>query len=308
MYTIKQAAARSGIGISLLRAWERRYGVVHPERTTSGYRLYDEEAIARLRAMRRLVETGWGASQAATAVINDAAERVLAGAAHLTTEEQADTFLGPASAVDPSALAGAFVLAATRLDAAGLEDVLDAMFARGSVDMVLDVHLLPAVRALGDAWAAGRLDIAGEHLASAAVIRRLSALYNLAGAPGTGPRVLVGLPAGARHEIGPLAFAVALRRRGIDVLYLGADVPVDSWVAAVDRSGAAVAVIGVHRAADVAQAREGATAIKAANPGVSVSFGGAAAAQAGVGLDVVGLPERLIDAATQIARGFAQRG
>ena len=39
MYTIKQAAARSGVGVSLLRAWERRYGVVHPVRTPSGYRL-----------------------------------------------------------------------------------------------------------------------------------------------------------------------------------------------------------------------------------------------------------------------------
>ena len=58
MYTIKQAAARSGVGIPLLRAWERRYGIVHPVRTASRYRLYDDESIARLRAMRRLVETG----------------------------------------------------------------------------------------------------------------------------------------------------------------------------------------------------------------------------------------------------------
>ena len=42
MYTIKQAAARSGLSVPTVRAWERRYGVVHPERTASGYRLYDD--------------------------------------------------------------------------------------------------------------------------------------------------------------------------------------------------------------------------------------------------------------------------
>ncbi|MBE3074340.1 MAG: MerR family DNA-binding transcriptional regulator, partial [Actinobacteria bacterium] len=41
MYTIKEASARSGVGAPLIRAWERRYGVVTPTRTASGYRLYD---------------------------------------------------------------------------------------------------------------------------------------------------------------------------------------------------------------------------------------------------------------------------
>jgi len=65
MYTIKQAASRSGVPVQLLRAWERRYGVVEPTRTPSGYRLYDEAAIARLRAMRRLIDEGWAPSTAA---------------------------------------------------------------------------------------------------------------------------------------------------------------------------------------------------------------------------------------------------
>ena len=46
MYKIKEAAARSGVSVPLLRAWERRYGIVSPTRTASGYRLYDEDALA----------------------------------------------------------------------------------------------------------------------------------------------------------------------------------------------------------------------------------------------------------------------
>ncbi|HET8570333.1 MAG TPA: MerR family transcriptional regulator [Candidatus Limnocylindria bacterium] len=51
MYTIREAAHRAGVTPDVLRAWERRYGVVSPQRTASGYRLYDDAAIARLRAM-----------------------------------------------------------------------------------------------------------------------------------------------------------------------------------------------------------------------------------------------------------------
>ena len=65
MYTIKQAAARAGLTVPVLRAWERRYGIVSPERTPSGYRLYDDAAIARVRAMRRLVDSGMSPSAAA---------------------------------------------------------------------------------------------------------------------------------------------------------------------------------------------------------------------------------------------------
>ena len=61
MYTIKQAAARTGLSVPIIRVWERRYGVVQPGRTPAGYRLYDDESIARLAAMRQLVAEGLAA-------------------------------------------------------------------------------------------------------------------------------------------------------------------------------------------------------------------------------------------------------
>ncbi|HYL40966.1 MAG TPA: MerR family transcriptional regulator, partial [Candidatus Binatus sp.] len=69
MYTIKAAAARSGVPVATLRAWERRYRVIRPARTASGYRLYDEDSIARIAAMRRRVESGWQPSVAAAEIV-----------------------------------------------------------------------------------------------------------------------------------------------------------------------------------------------------------------------------------------------
>ena len=71
MYTIQEASKRSGVGVSLIRAWERRYGLVAPTRTAAGYRLYDDEAVDRLRRVRRLIGSGWRASEATRAVLAD---------------------------------------------------------------------------------------------------------------------------------------------------------------------------------------------------------------------------------------------
>ena len=68
MYTIKQAARLSGVSEASLRAWERRYGVVVPQRNESGYRVYSPEDLVAVSTMRRLVDEGWSPAEAATAV------------------------------------------------------------------------------------------------------------------------------------------------------------------------------------------------------------------------------------------------
>lgn len=281
MYTIKQASLRSGVPVALLRAWERRYGVVEPDRSAGGYRLYDDGAIARLRAMRGLIEEGWSAAQAARAVI--AAPPPALAAGDLRT---------PAPAMSED-----LVEAATRYDLADVERGLDEMFGRGSFEAVIDDLVLPAAARLGEAWAAGRVDVAAEHMVSGAVSRRLSTLFDAGGVPGNGPRVLAGLPPESRHELGALAFAVALRRLGVDVLFLGSDVPIASWVDAANESAARAAVIGVVTDRDVRPAIEVAAALRAARPMMTIAVGGAHAGGVAEPPDVVVLPERVVEAA-----------
>jgi len=309
MYTIKQASARTGVGAPLIRAWERRYGVVSPARTASGYRLYDETAIGVLQTMRRLVDSGWTASEAARAInagevsIDRAGSPVPPGssAAPTTTGSRTDTAAGRRAA-----LVTRFVAAAASTSPAATEAALDEILAAGSFEAVVDDLLLPAVAALGDAWAAGSLTVAAEHAASAAVTRRLAAVYQAAGTPAR-PSAVVGLPPGSRHEIGALAFAAALRRRGIGVLYLGQDVPVDGWLDALDRARARAAVVVVVTPDD----RDGATAVAEAvlaRGTAIVAIGGAAA---GAGLDpdgrVLMLPDRVVDGARVLAEAIGRR-
>ena len=138
-----------------------------------------------------------------------------------------------------------FLSSAAQMDTAGIEESLDGGFALGSFEHVVDSWLFPTLEALGEGWARGEIDVAGEHAASHAVHRRLSAAFDAAGSRSRGPAVVVGLPSGSQHDLGALAFATAIRRRGMDVLYLGANVPVSSWEAAVRSREARAAVLSV---------------------------------------------------------------
>ena len=287
MYTIKEAASRAGLTPTVARAWERRYGVVEPARTSSGYRLYDDDAIERLRTMRLLVEDGWSASAAARAVADGTAPPVAPARAGRIT--QATVVSG-----DPIE---AFVSAAAALDGDRIEAALDELFGRGSFESIVDAWLMPAAAALGDAWAAGRVTVAGEHAASAALARRLAGAFEAA-ARVDGPPIVVGLPPGSRHELGALAFATALRRRGVAVLYLGADVPVASWLDVRARLQPRLLVVAVVTADDRAAAIEVAAALRRDDDGTPVAFGGRAAAGAAseVATSTV-LPDSIVDAA-----------
>src|SRR4051794_40673866 len=143
MYTIKQASRLTGVTEASLRAWERRYGVVEPRRTASGYRVYDHDAVAALSTMRRLVDTGWSPAEAARAVREGevppeaAPEPPPSGARTTGSGTDHDEFLR----------------AALRMDLAATGDTLDAGFALGSFEHVVDTWLFPALHALGEAWA-----------------------------------------------------------------------------------------------------------------------------------------------------------
>ena len=122
MYTIKQAAARAGLTVPVLRAWERRYGIVSPARTPSGYRLYDDAAIARVSAMRRLVDSGMSPSAAAAEI---------ASGRSAPPEPTPSAITSDGLAI--SSLVERFVAAAEVMDVSDIEAVLDAIFATGPV-------------------------------------------------------------------------------------------------------------------------------------------------------------------------------
>ncbi len=313
MYTIKAASARSGVGIPLLRAWERRYGVVAPTRTASGYRLYDEEAIERLRAMRQLIAHGWSAQQAATRISESGPEEVAALAHSLVpagdgaVAANAESGHGPIKGSTAVDLIARMLESARDLDAERLEAALDEAFSSGRFELVADRIVMPALREVGDAWERGEVSVAGEHAASHAILRRLAMAYEGAGGGDVERPVLVGLGPGSRHELGAFAFAIAARRSGLPVLYLGPDLPAESWAAAAEGRGARAAVVGVPTRADVRRATEVLEALRSARGAdIVLAVGGAQAARAAAANGILALPANLGDAVAVLQSAIAE--
>lgn len=302
MYTVKVAARAAGVTPATLRTWERRYAVVEPQRTESGYRLYDDAAIARLREMAALVAAGWSARQAAERVRSapgDPLAPVVPGPTGPPRSAAGGRDPLPTAERDPGL--GELAQCAVAFDPARLTATLDAAFARGSFEEVVEEWLLPEMVDLGTAWAEGVVSIAGEHFVSAAAGRRLAVAFEEATTPPGAPRVLVGLPLGARHEIGVQAFATMLRRAGVDVQYVGASLPAGSWVEAATLGRAVAVVLSIPTISDIAAARETVTALRRAHPHLPVFLGGNAQSglahsRRGAGAPVVGLGHNLRDA------------
>ena len=257
MFTIKRAAEITGVSEATLRAWERRYGVIAPLRTESGYRLYDEDALACIRQMQALIEAGWSPKQAS--------ER-LAATGRATRAVSTDPQL--AESID------AFIAAAEAMDTAGVNRVITDVFASVPFETAIDGWLTPVLRTIGERWHSGELTIAAEHLAAQAILVRLTGDLQAAATRGTGPRIVIGLGPGSRHELGVLAFATAARRCGLDVLYLGADLPAADWVQAVERHRAVGIILAVPLPTDVPAAREVIAAVRSGHPDIWVGVGG----------------------------------
>ena len=252
MVTISQAALLTGVAEHTLRAWERRYGVFQPSRTPAGYRDYGDDVLDRIRTMKDLVEGGLSPRRASEEV------------RRRTTSVQSP---------EPDAVTE-LIAALARLDATAAGRIIDEQFAWRSYEALVDDWLMPAMSRVGSAWASGAISEAGEHLVANVVMRRLAAAFDAVGPNPPTPPAIVGAPSGITHELGLMAFAVALRRAGVATIYLGSDVPVSAWTDAVTTTGAAASVTAVPRRSDARRVSALAERLTADHPAVPLAVGG----------------------------------
>jgi DNA-binding transcriptional MerR regulator len=222
---IGELARRTGVPTELLRAWERRYGLVAPTRTPAGYRLYSSGDVRRVGRMRELLASGLSAAEAARATL---------------AEPESETTAG----VEPALAAASLRAAIERLDDAAAHLAFDRLLADFSLDTVLEGVLLPLLHELGEGWARGEVSVAQEHFASNLVRGRVLALAR-GWDRGSGPRAVLACPPGERHDLGLLIFGLALREHGWRITFLGADTPLDTIGETVRQLAPAALVLAV---------------------------------------------------------------
>lgn len=255
MFSIKKVSELTGVSTGTLRAWETRYQIGPGDRSENGYRVYEQSDVDQILRMKELLAQGWTHAAAAEAAkVAGAQERhanpgVSDGIVGGQLPSLANSQL-PAS--DFETFQASLFTAARDLDGTLISTVLDQAFSAGAFEHVMESRIFPVLRNMGSAWTEGDFDIAAEHFVSNALMRRLGAFFEAASSNERGKRVLVGSPAFSHHEIAALALATSLRRTGLAVTYLGANVPTQTWVDSVISKDADAIVFGVTTGEDVA--------------------------------------------------------
>jgi DNA-binding transcriptional MerR regulator/methylmalonyl-CoA mutase cobalamin-binding subunit len=229
-YPIRAVSKETGLSIDTLRAWERRYGAVVPGRTKRG-RVYSEEDIERLELLRRVTEIGYSIGQVAkwdNQRLHDALSR---------QEENL-------SIENPPVLIEKMIDALKRYDAKDLDTALTRIAILYPPKQFVHHIVLPFMNAVGEYWNSGRITIAQEHLASASLRNLLGGLLRYYLRSDSERTLLLATPKGELHEFGILAAAILAISGGLNVLYLGRDLPAEEILNAVKQTAPKVVVLG----------------------------------------------------------------
>ncbi|RMH35810.1 MAG: MerR family transcriptional regulator [Nitrospirae bacterium] len=213
-FRIHRVAKLTGLSVHTIRAWERRYGLVNPARSTNRYRVYTDEDILVLRYLKEQTDQG--------VPISELAQR---GRESLLAEARRSRWLSPPPERSGDRLLADLQQALVDWDRRTFEEKLNGAIAVVPMDEACERILFPLQRAVGDLWHAGRIGVAQEHFATQLVKQKIAAAMNQLRAATRGPEIVVACPEGEYHDIAAQAVAYTCLSLGFPVSFLGANVP-----------------------------------------------------------------------------------
>jgi DNA-binding transcriptional MerR regulator/methylmalonyl-CoA mutase cobalamin-binding subunit len=260
-YPVGAVVRLTGISPDVLRAWERRHGVVKPTRTEGGTRRYDASDVERLRLVKAAVEAGHRIGRVAN--LSESELKILSGDGE---GEELGRLDGLFDAVD-------------NFDAAEFQRLLSVQLATlGAPRFAREVAPLVLTQ-IGERWARGELGIAKEHMASAVIRNLIGSTLIPSVVSAAGPRIIFATPPDELHELGLMMAALTAVSAGANCLYLGTDLPVEDVVGAAHDSGAVVVVVSLVTLRAIDARRVVASLRTELSDGVKLWIGGPASAE-----------------------------
>ncbi|MFZ5818916.1 MAG: MerR family transcriptional regulator [Chloroflexota bacterium] len=269
-FNLKAVLKETGLAADTLRAWERRYGLPTPERSAGGHRLYSQRDIETIKWLIARQAEGLSISRAVdlwneqTASDSDP----LAGAA----SSALSTLTATPTGTSLDALRADWIAACLKFSETAAEQTLNQAFSLFPVEAVCMNILQKGLAQVGELWYENRANVQQEHFASALAMRRLDALLAASPAPSRKQTVIVGCPAEEWHAFTPLMLALLLRRRGLNVIYLGANVPTEQFAETAASVRADLVVLVAQTLVTAATLQQVAWTL--ASRGVRAAFGG----------------------------------
>ncbi|MBN1446789.1 MAG: MerR family transcriptional regulator [Bacteroidetes bacterium] len=239
-YAMKVAARLSGLTPFVIRSWERRYGVIRPERTDTNRRLYSDEDVEHLRLLRKLTDYGHA--------IGGIADLSMAELRELLDQEEQRRRSGDGGATKgdvAKSIREQLIRHARALDARAIEETLLRSSAELTQREMLEQVIIPTSDEIGRGWMEGSLRIAHEHVATAVMRNYLLNLLSGSRAAEGAPSAVAATPQGQMHELGALMIANIVAMNGWDVTYLGPDLPAEEIAASARDLQASVVLLSI---------------------------------------------------------------
>ena len=243
LYPIRYVALHSGLTPHVIRAWEKRYQAVVPERSAKNRRLYSEDDLKRLQLLKTITDAGHNISQVAQLDTKKLAGLTLQESAAISrARETGKTAL---TAADAGAYLRQCLAAVLNLDPEGLERFYD----QAAVDLtrreLLKAVIVPLFVEIGNLWQNGRLKIVNEHMATTVTRAFLWNLLRANAISNSAPKIVIATPAGQWHDVGALVVALTAAENGWQPLYYGPNLPADEIAACVKQSGARALAVSI---------------------------------------------------------------
>ncbi|QTH42781.1 MerR family transcriptional regulator [Cohnella sp. LGH] len=264
MYSMKKASELLGIPVVTIRAWENRYGVISPTRSVGGHRQLSEVDLSRLRFLKNQIQNGLRISEAAKLLLQSGPTPPKHAAEQETTGWKLD------------GLVDKLYTDLIRFNSTEADHTIDLAFALYDFEDTFRHIFVPVLYRVGAEWESQKVSVLQEHFATETIMRRVSALFRVFPINPNLPVVAAFCPEGERHHLGLMSFSLFLRKRGVNVLYLGPDTPLKDLDAIIENQHVSFLAVSVTDRCYVDKLMEWIKAAGRKHKGLRFLLGGAA--------------------------------
>ena len=297
-FNLKAVVKETGVKPDTLRAWERRYGLPQPGRTEGGHRLYSQRDVDIIKWLVARQEEGMRIKRAVELWRRLKAEGA-GGRLHVPPlspprkqgggslplaregQERLYTTVSTSRTTPPTQVSTgdtladmrqAWVSACLDFDEERAEQVITRAFALYPPEVICLELLRGGIAHIGQAWYEGNATVQQEHFATSLAMRRVEALVVAAPSPTRPGRILAACPPEEEHSFSLVLLTFLLRREGWEVLYLGANVPVEKIETTVTATQPQLAILAAQQLYTAANLSKMAQLLQQAN--TPLAFGG----------------------------------
>jgi DNA-binding transcriptional MerR regulator len=210
-FTIKDLENLSGIKAHTLRIWEQRYNFLKPERTFTNIRYYSNNELKTILNIALLNKYGYKVSHIDKMSNTEIREKVL------TLNQQE---------AQQERIVNELVQHMVDLDTKAFEETLSSYILVRGIERTITQIIFKYLEKIGILWLTNHINPAQEHLVTNIIRQKLIVGIEGVSSPlKVNKTILLFLPEAEYHEMGLLFMYYLLKSRGIEVIYLGTNVP-----------------------------------------------------------------------------------